>query len=63
MKPLIGITSRYASENNQYNLPDAYAKAIQRNGGTPIVIPPLYDVDYIQIYDITDGIIFSGVQI
>jgi putative glutamine amidotransferase len=60
MKPLIGITSRYSSENNQYNLPDAYVKAIQRNGGTPIVIPPLHDVDYIQIYDITDGIIFSG---
>ncbi len=60
MRPLIGITSRYSSENNQYNLPDAYTKSIQRNGGTPIIIPPLYDAEYQQLYDTVDGVLFTG---
>lgn len=60
MKPLIGITSRFSSENKRYNLPDAYAKAIQRNGGTPIVIPPLYEAEYQQLYESVDGVLFTG---
>jgi putative glutamine amidotransferase len=60
MKPVIGITSRYSSENNQYNLPDAYTKAIQRNGGTPILLPPLYNAECQQLYDLCDGILFTG---
>ncbi|MBD3171598.1 gamma-glutamyl-gamma-aminobutyrate hydrolase family protein, partial [Candidatus Bathyarchaeota archaeon] len=60
MKPLIGITSRYSSENKRYNLPDVYAKAIQRNGGTPIVIPPLYEAEYQQLYESVEGVLFTG---
>jgi putative glutamine amidotransferase len=60
MKPLIGILSRYSSDNNQYNLPDAYTKSIQRNGGTPIIIPPLFDAEYQQLYDAVDGVLFTG---
>jgi putative glutamine amidotransferase len=60
MKPIIGITSRYSSENNQYNLPDAYTKSIQRNGGIPILLPPLYDSDNEKLYEIVDGVLFTG---
>ena len=60
MKPVIGITSRYSGKENKYNLPDAYTKAIQRNRGTPILLPPLYDAEYQQLYDMVDGILFTG---
>ena len=60
MKPVIGITSRYSSQENKYNLPDAYTKAIQRNGGTPIILPPLYNAECQQLYDLCDGVLFTG---
>ncbi|MBD3172649.1 gamma-glutamyl-gamma-aminobutyrate hydrolase family protein, partial [Candidatus Bathyarchaeota archaeon] len=37
-----------------------YAKAIQRNGGTPIVIPPLYEAEYQQLYESVEGVLFTG---
>lgn len=60
MRPVIGITSRYTIDKKHYNLPDAYTKAIQRNGGTPIILPPLFDIDQDQLLDIVDGILFTG---
>jgi len=60
MRPIIGITSRHSRENHRYNLPDAYAKAVQRNGGTPIILPPLPDIDHMQLLDAVDGLILSG---
>jgi len=60
MRPIIGITSRYLNDKKHYNLPDAYTKAVQRNGGTPIILPPLYDIDQDQLLDLVDGIIFTG---
>jgi putative glutamine amidotransferase len=60
MKPVIGITSRYSSKDDKYNLPDAYIKAIHRNEGTPIVLPPLYNAEYKQFYDLVDGVLFTG---
>ncbi len=60
MRPVIGITSRYLNDKKHYNLPDAYTKAVQRNGGTPIILPPLYDIDQDQLLGIVDGIIFTG---
>ena len=60
MRPIIGITSRYVIDKKHYGLPDAYAKAVQRNGGTPVILPPLFDIDQDQFLDLVDGIIFSG---
>ena len=60
MRPVIGITSRYLIDKKHYNLPDAYAKAVQRNGGTPVILPPLYDIDQDHLLSLVDGIIFSG---
>ena len=60
MRPVIGITSRYTVDKKLYNLPDAYTKAVQRNGGTPVILPPLFDIDQDQLLDMVDGIIFSG---
>ncbi len=60
MRPVIGITSRYIVDKKHYNLPDAYTKAIQRNGGTPIILPPLPDINQKQLLTLVDGIIFSG---
>jgi gamma-glutamyl-gamma-aminobutyrate hydrolase PuuD len=48
------------NDKKHYNLPDAYTKAVQRNGGTPIILPPLYDIDQDQLLGLVDGIIFTG---
>ena len=60
MRPVIGITSRYLIDKKHYNLPDAYTKAVQRNGGTPVILPPLYAIDQDQLLGLVDGIIFTG---
>ena len=60
MRPIIGLTSRYTIDKKRYNLPDAYAKAIQRNGGTPVILPPLFDIDQDQLLGLVDGILFTG---
>ncbi len=60
MRPVIGITSRYTIDKKHYNLPDAYTKAVQRNGGTPVILPPLFDIDQDQLLGLVDGILFTG---
>ena len=60
MRTIIGITSRYSIDKKHYNLPDAYTKAIQRNGGTTVILPPLFDIDQDQLLGLVDGILFTG---
>lgn len=60
MRPIIGITSRHDREKNWMNLPDAYVKAVQRNGGTPIILPPHEEIDIDQHISLIDGLIISG---
>lgn len=60
MRPIIGIVSRYAIDQKRYNLPEEYTHAVQRNGGTPFIIPPMYDLDQDQVLDHVDGVIIGG---
>jgi putative glutamine amidotransferase len=60
MTPLIGITSGYNIEKLQYTIPDAYVKAVQRNNGTPILLPPLMETDIDKQLSAIDGLIISG---
>ena len=60
MKPVIGITSRYSWKERRYNLPDAYVKAVHRNGGLPLVLPPYEDADLEGLYAQVDGLLFTG---
>lgn len=57
--PVIGITAFHHPETGFFSSPVGYAKAVQRSGGIPILLPPL-QLDPAAIVDITDGLIFSG---
>ena len=64
MKPLIGITTHYQS--NEYGqtrivLQQSYANAIMQAGGVPVLIPSLIAEDgWDVLYARLDGILFSG---
>ena len=60
MKPLIGLTSSFNWENNQYTLPESYVKAVENNGGTEIILPQTMDIDTKQLLELVDGIILTG---
>ena len=64
MKPLIGITTHYQS--NEYGqarivLQQPYANAIMQAGGVPVLIPSVIAEDgWDVLYSRLDGILFSG---
>lgn len=74
MKPLIGITANFSSDDMNYVkqglgaigqewslVANDYAEAVIRSGGIPIVIPVLDDETYIKdIADKIDGLLLSG---
>lgn len=74
MKPLIGITSNFSSEDQVYKkqglgangqswslVPNDYSDAVIRSGGIPIIIPISEDENYIKdIAGKIDGLILSG---
>ena len=58
-RPVIGITGNYGE--NLCKLAEGYYKSIQKAGGTPVIIPPLSDVDTIvNTLDHLDGLLLSG---
>ncbi|MGD0540571.1 MAG: gamma-glutamyl-gamma-aminobutyrate hydrolase family protein [Tepidisphaeraceae bacterium] len=60
-RPLIGITIDTHDDGDKYESPFAYAKAIERAGGLPLLIPYQTDLALIpQIVDQFDGILFTG---
>ena len=74
MKPLIGITSNFSSDDMTYVrqglgaigqewslVANDYAEAVIRSGGIPIIIPISEDENYIKdIADKIDGLLLSG---
>jgi putative glutamine amidotransferase len=61
MRPIIGITLDQHDDATKYESPFSYAKAIERAGGLPLLIPYQSDVSLIPQYvDLFDGILFSG---
>lgn len=74
MKPIIGICANYSPDEqigvkSGLGLPgqewqvlaDDYIKAIERAGGTPLILPITKDIDSLsRALDMLDGILFSG---
>lgn len=60
MRPLIGVTSSYSWDNNSQNLPNSYIDAVERGGGTPIILPPTFTVDVGQLLEAVDGLVLTG---
>jgi putative glutamine amidotransferase len=60
-RPVIGITIDTHDDPGKYESPIAYAKAVERAGGLPLLIPYQTDLALIpQIVDQFDGILFTG---
>ncbi len=59
MTPIIGITTYGRDEKNHYTLPAEYVDAVNRAGGTPILLPPgEHAVD--RWLATVDGVILAG---
>ena len=59
--PVIGITVDYNDKLTAYESPFAYAAAVEKAGGLPMLIPYRADVSCIGKYvDMIDGMLFSG---
>jgi putative glutamine amidotransferase len=61
-RPTIGITIGYSDANpSRYESPSDYARAVERAGGLPVLLPFRADLSLIPEYaDLIDGIVFSG---
>lgn len=66
MNPLIGITGRKDASARLVNSPlyavgQTYVRAIQKVGGTPLIIPPLLsEREWVLLSRRLDGVLFSG---
>jgi putative glutamine amidotransferase len=61
MRPLIGITVNEKEYEGIFLAKKAYAEAIVRAGGTPLLLPPLLDDALIEAYARTcQGVLLSG---
>jgi len=60
MKPLIGVTSSYNTAEKNYTLPDSYVNAVERAGGTPILLPPTMEADTARHLQLVDAIVLTG---
>jgi putative glutamine amidotransferase len=60
MKPVIGITAGFNNSEEKHFLTDFYVQAIENSGGIPIILPSM-DINLIdEVYNMVDGLIFSG---
>lgn len=62
-RPLIGITVDYNNNENPtcYESPIAYATAVEKAGGIPILLPYRADLSLVPQYvDLIDGMLFTG---
>jgi putative glutamine amidotransferase len=57
--PIIGITTYGRDERGRYTLPSEYVAAVQRAGGTPLLIPPLPELAQ-RYLDLVDGVVLAG---
>ncbi len=60
MKPIIGVTSSYNPREQNYTLPEAYANAIEKGDGIPILFPPMINAEIEKYISLVDGVILSG---
>ena len=60
-RPRIGITVDTHDQPDQYESPTAYATAIEKAGGLPLLLPYRTDLSLVpQLVDTLEGILFSG---
>lgn len=60
-RPRIGITIDTHSRPDQYELPTAYATAVEKAGGLPFLLPYKTDLSLVPLFvDALDGVLFSG---
>src|SRR5205807_6416366 len=60
-RPRIGITTDTHDKPDHYESPMAYATAVEKAGGLPLLLPYRTDGSLIpQIVDLLDGMLFSG---
>jgi putative glutamine amidotransferase len=60
-RPLIGITTDYNDQRNQYAEPFAYAQAVELAGGLPVMLPFAVPAELPPQYaEVLDGVLFSG---
>jgi putative glutamine amidotransferase len=60
-RPVIGITVDYNDNLTAYESPFAYATAVEKAGGLPLLLPYRADISLIPEYvDAIDGMLFSG---
>jgi len=60
MKPIIGITAGFRNGEEKHYLTDYYVAAVAGTGGIPIILPSLGRDLVAEIYNLVDGLIFSG---
>ncbi len=60
-RPLIGITVDYSDTPDHYESPMAYAAAVEKGGGLPVLLPYRTDLSLIpQFVDRLQGVLLSG---
>jgi putative glutamine amidotransferase len=60
-RPLIGITVDYSDTPDHYESPMAYATAVEKGGGLPVLLPYRTDLSLIpQFVDRLQGVLLSG---
>jgi putative glutamine amidotransferase len=60
MKPVIGVTSSYDWDRDNYILPASYIESIIVCGGLPILLPPTTTMDSEESIALLDGIMLTG---
>jgi putative glutamine amidotransferase len=61
MNPVIGITCWIDYEKSQYFVPQEYAKAIEKVGGLPVILPPVETEEAAdRLLGTVDGLLLSG---
>lgn len=61
MRPIIGITANYCDAERTYGLREVYAWAVQKVGGTTVILPPVENREMVNDYlTLCDGFILSG---
>lgn len=61
MEHIIGITCGTTVDGEKYYLPTPYVRAIEKAGGTPLLVPPLELKDnFTRILNAIDGLLLAG---
>ncbi|MFY9573007.1 MAG: gamma-glutamyl-gamma-aminobutyrate hydrolase family protein [Blastocatellia bacterium] len=60
-RPIVGIPCRYNWSTSYYELRETYAEAIYASGGTPLLVPLIPELDYIEsLMAHVDAVCLSG---